>query len=87
MAWPPPTPPVLPVMSVPNTAAGWDAHYDARDRRLREESERVAAHYNALAKQRLEREQAEAKRAREESERAMVESRLCVPETQIRTYW
>lgn len=47
----------------------------ARDRRLREESERVAAHYNALAKQRLEREQAEAKRAREESERAMVESR------------
>jgi hypothetical protein len=71
-AWPPPTPPLLASIVVPpGPGPDWQADIKARNAALREESERLIAHYRQRDRERQERELKEGKEAiaREVAER------------------
>jgi hypothetical protein len=62
-AWPPPTTPLGVLVSMPilpHPGANWHAALEQRDAARAEEHARVIAHYDAMARQREEREAAEA---------------------------
>jgi hypothetical protein len=66
LAWPPPTVPLevhtASQMIRPHPEANWHQEAERRASALRAEQERVAAHYTAMARQREEREAAEAQK-------------------------
>jgi hypothetical protein len=66
LAWPPPTSLAVQVAASmiqrPHPGANWASEREERAQTMREEQERVIAHYDAMARQREEREAAEAQK-------------------------
>jgi hypothetical protein len=67
LAWPPPTPSLAAQVATsmvhrPNPGANWWQEREERARAVREEHERAIEHYASMARQREEREAAEAQK-------------------------
>jgi hypothetical protein len=64
LTWPPPTPSLAVQIATsmiqrPHPGANWASEREERAQTMREEQERVIAHYDAMARQREKREAAE----------------------------